>query len=235
MVFIFDLYGTLVDIRTDENGERFWRAVEKYFRRINPQFGDFRAEYLRLCALAQREADAENYEINLLNVFKTLLNGADEDEVLRAAAFFRKKSRKKLKKYRGTDKLLQTLKGGGNKVYLLSNAQSCFTVAELEKLKLTKYFDGVLLSSDFGRKKPAKEFFEEILLRYGINRAEAVYAGNDFCADILGAKGAGLKTAYVKSNLSPASDSVVTAGDCADFATGKFCEFYDYLINESKK
>ena len=40
------------------------------------------------------------------------------------------------------------------KKFLLSNAQSCFTLDELDALGLADRFDGILLSSDAGMKKP---------------------------------------------------------------------------------
>ncbi|MBR5774174.1 MAG: phosphoribosylformylglycinamidine synthase subunit PurQ, partial [Clostridia bacterium] len=46
------------------------------------------------------------------------------------------------------------------KVYLLSNAQSCFTINELKECGLYDLFDGIIISSDVGRKKPYGEIFD---------------------------------------------------------------------------
>lgn len=226
--FMFDLYGTLVDIRTDEENGKFRKKVARCFNRTN-----FWDDYMRLCA----EADTgdENCEIDLSAVFKLLLNGADDKTVAKAASFFRKKSRLYLKVYRGVPALLRSLKDGGGKVYLLSNAQACFTRDELNALKLTEYFDGVCLSSEFGKKKPAKEFFLYALEKYGLDKSETTYIGNDFNADILGAKAAGLRAAYIKSNLSPADDELAKAAKVADFATDSFTVLADYLLSAVDK
>jgi len=221
--FVFDLYGTLVDIHTDETGEKFKKAVAKYFCRA-----DFWEEYLRLCAEA--DTGEENCEIDLSAVFKTLLNGADDKKVAEAAKFFREKSRTRLKVYRGVYSLLQALKDGGGRLFILSNAQACFTLDELKTLKLTEYFDGISLSSEFGKKKPAKEFFLSLLKKYGLSARETVYIGNDYRADIFGAKAAGLSTAYIKSNLSPEGDEVEEISKASDYATESFEELSEYLI-----
>lgn len=221
--YVFDLYGTLVDIHTDEGNGKFRKAVERYFGRA-----DFWDEYFRLCAEA--DTGEENCEIDLKPVFKAILNGADDERVAEAAEFFRKKSRRRLKVYRGVYKLLRALKRGGGRLYILSNAQAVFTYRELKELKLTGYFDGVSLSSDFGKKKPAREFFSDGLEKFGLDPRETVYIGNDFKADILGAKGAGICAAYIKSNLSPAVDDLAEAAGVADFATDRFEELAGYLV-----
>ena len=230
--FVFDLYGTLVDIHTDEGAQKFKQKTAKYFARLNPRVTDFFALYKRLCA---EKSSGENCEIDLLSVFREILtyggNAVEEGTVLKAAEYFRKQSRSRLKLYRGVRALLKGLRMRGARLYILSNAQSCFTVKELEKLKLTEWFDGIEISSDFGRKKPAPEFFRHIIDKYSLDPEKTVYVGNDFKADILGAKSASLCAAYIKSNLSPAEDDLAQIKKTADFATDDFSELFEYLLS----
>lgn len=65
---------------------------------------------------------------------------------------FRAISIEELKLFPGVPEMLQRLKDAGKKVFLLSNAQALFTAPEISLLGLTKYFDGILLSSDAGVK-----------------------------------------------------------------------------------
>ncbi len=218
--FVFDLYGTLADIHTDEGNKKFRKRMAKYFRRA-----DFWERYLALCK--SLETGGEYCEIDLIKVFSVLA----PDDPQGAARYFRKKSRVDFKAYKGVYALLQTLKDRGARLYILSNAQSCFTCDELAKLKFPEYFEGIELSSDFGAKKPCPEFFEHILKKYGLNREETVYIGNDFKADVLGAKAAGLSTAYIKSNRSPAGDSLEEARAVANFATDSFNGLSQYLLS----
>ena len=231
--FVFDLYGTLVDIHTNESAEKFTEKITKYFARLNPRVEDFFALYKKLCA---EKDNGENCEIDLLAVFREILtyggNSVDESTVLKAAEYFRKKSRSRLKLYKGVRTLLKGLNGHGARLYILSNAQSCFTLKELEKLKIAKCFDGIEISSDFGKKKPAPEFFKHIIDKYSLEPENTVYIGNDFKADILGAKSVNLSTAYIKSNLSPAEDDLAQIKKTADFAADSFSKLSEYLLNQ---
>lgn len=218
--FVFDLYGTLVDIKTDEADNKFKTAMQRYFN-----FADFWERYSLLCA--KEETGEEYCEIDLLNVFKKL----SPEDPLSAALYFRKKSRERLKVYRGARRLLKVLKKRGKRVYLLTNAQACFTLNELKKLRLLKYFDGIEISSDFGYKKPCKKFFTHAMQKYSLDPSKTVYTGNDLSCDIYGAKAAGLYTAYIKSNLSPEEDELSAARKVADFATEDFKRLYGFLTN----
>ena len=218
--FVFDIYGTLVDIHTDENNPKFIKAMCEYFGRE-----DFMPKYKKLCAL--QETGDGLCEIDLFKVFFTLA----PNDPQKAADYFRKKSRSKLKLYFGLRSFLKKLKGQGAKLYILSNAQSCFTVNELKKLRIYNLFDGIELSSDFGKKKPSKEFFEHIVSKYSLDISDTVYIGNDFVCDILGAKAVGLATAYIKSNCSPLSDDVQKISSVADFATEERKKLYNYLLS----
>lgn len=225
--FVFDLYGTLVDIKTDETSLKFRKKITKYFARLNVSVGFF-AEYQRLCA---EQCKGRYAEADLLSVFRGICG--DENAALRAARFFRKSSRSRLKLYKGARSLLKRLRSQGARLYLLSNAQACFTLPELEKLKLTEYFNGIELSSEFGEKKPSPAFFGHAIKKYSLDPAKTVYVGNDFNSDILGAKAAGLSAAYIKSNLSPEADSLEQAKKTADFATDGFKELSQYLIGST--
>lgn len=218
--FIFDIYGTLVDIHTDESDKKFIKAMQRYFG-----LADFMSRYKQLCAL--QETGDELCEIDLFAVFAQLA----PQNAQKAADYFRKKSRSKLKLYKGIRRLLVKLKGQGAKLYILSNAQSCFTVNELKKLRIYDLFDGVDISSDFGRKKPSGEFFEHIISKYSLGRSDTIYIGNDFTCDIVSSKAAGLTAAYIKSNCSPASDNAQKISSVADFATEDFKELYKYLLS----
>lgn len=225
--FLFDLYGTLVDVRTDESSPKFKRKYAKYFKKVSPDI-DFWQRYA--AALKSINTDDEYYEPDLLKVFKTIAPEADEAVLLKATYVFRKYSRSRLCLYKGAKKLLSTLKESGAKIYLVSNAQSCFTTPELKKLKLYKLFDGIELSSDFGRKKPCKEFFTHAIQKYGLDVNESIYCGNDYRADVIGAKSAGLSTAYIKSNISPADDDLETVKKTADFAASDYKSFTSFLV-----
>ncbi len=202
--YLFDLYGTLADICTDEGPSVFWDGMAADAESFGAQYSGeaLRREYLRLCtdevrlrARTEPEVPEEFVEPELLNVFRRLLpEGTDAAAFARA---FRRRSTLWIRPMKNALETLDALKLRGAKTYLLSNAQSCFTRFELDALDLTSRFDGIVLSSDAGMKKPYRGLFELILTRYGIDRKTAVMVGNDAVADIAGADAAGLKSFYI--------------------------------------
>lgn len=230
--FIFDLYGTLVDICSDEVGVKFRKAFTKYYASIGGR-GNFFAEYDERCAKVN---SSPNLEYDVFVIFKEILSlegrQTNDREVEEVAQIFRKLSRDYIRVYNGVFNLLIKLKEQKAKIYLLSNAQLCFTMQEIIDLKLKDLFDGIEISSVVGYKKPSHEFFNHILKKYNLNKDECIFIGNDIQADMVGAKGVGLKGAYILSNISPESDSVEKARKVADFATDDFKELTAYLISQ---
>ena len=155
--YIFDLYGTLIDIRTDESSLNFWRKAAAVFAQGKASFspGELKNAYYKYVKLALwRERLCHPFwhhrDIELLDVFARLysLKGVTaDDELLRSTARrFRKASTQKLCLYDGVKELLDALKAAGKRIYLLSNAQESFTVPELEEVGILDYFvsEGIL-------------------------------------------------------------------------------------------
>ena len=215
-ICIFDLYGTLVDIRTDEKKPELWERLALFYAFYGAEYTPDELHQGYDCLTAEMSAgkagirkDAhEAYpEIRIEDVFMALFRkkGIDADEVLsrHAGQFFRILSMEHLKLYNGTKEMLSALRDGGKKVYLLSNAQKIFTEYEMNALGITPYFDGIFISSEHECKKPDVRFFEKLIHTYGIERDRAVMVGNDGVCDIEGAKNAGLATLYVRTEISP--------------------------------
>ena len=102
--------------------------------------------------------------------------------------------------------LLDTLKSKGKKIYLLSNAQRTFTENELNMLDLTKYFDGICISSDEECSKPDTNYFRILFERYNLDKSESIMIGNDFRSDIGGAADFGIDSLYIHQSISPEID-----------------------------
>ena len=215
--YLFDLYGTLVEIRTDERRPEFWRGAAEVFRSFGADYSEqeLRESYLALCAeetallaAAQPELGEEQVEIELRRVFRRLYaqKGAESGDgrVAETALRFRRLSYLVAPRlYDGAAELLRALRGRGAGIYLLSNAQSCFTRPELEELGIAQAFDGIYISSDLGCKKPSARFFSAALERAGIRPEDSLMIGNDGEADMRGAARAGIDGAFIRTALSP--------------------------------
>lgn len=203
--YIFDLYGTLVDIHTDEEDEKLWESMVKFY---GEHGAGYTADELRTGYAARvRELLDAAEEIRVDDVFRWLYEAkgvlADDALVLKTCRFFRDTSTEYLKLYPWSLPILDQLKAEGKGIYLLSNAQRSFTEHELDVLGLTKYFDVIMISSDCGVKKPNLMFFKMLMKRCGLKAKECLFVGNDEICDIFGAKKAGMDTFYIHSNCSP--------------------------------
>lgn len=212
---IFDLYGTLVDIHTDERSPRLWVRMAEEYRRNGALYrpGELRDAYFRLVNGLERDAPRQgdaheaHPEIQIEQVFQRLYQekgaAAGRELAVRTGLTFRRRSTEYLRLYPGAAELLGGLRARGCGVWLLSNAQAVFTRWELKRLGLDGLFDGVYLSSDYGCKKPDPRFFRALLEENAIPPDRAVMVGNDGRCDIEGARAVGLSTLYIRSNLSP--------------------------------
>lgn len=207
---IFDLYGTLVDIRTDEEKQELWEKLCWKYHQMgltsNPK--QLKKEYEKQVKNEIRylKQDAEyDPEIDLTRVFARLFHGARPSDPLiwEFGRYFRQLSIEKLQLYPGAREMLLDLHTAGKRVWLLSNAQRVFTEPELQKLGIEDCFDGIYISSDYGCRKPDPRFFTALLKEQKINPEHAIMIGNDGICDIEGARKAGLHTLYLHSETSP--------------------------------
>ena len=118
---------------------------------------------------------------------------------------FRRLSMVRIKAFHGVKTMLRELRKVGG-VYLLSNAQACFTRKELADTGLISLFDGIIISSEVGVKKPSERVFEIAFDTFGISPADSIYVGNDMRDDILGASSVGMKSAYIHTEQSGSYD-----------------------------
>ena len=75
-------------------------------------------------------------------------------------------------------------------------ASKKFKRKKLEKSGLSKYFKTITISEDVGFKKPSKEIFLQAVARANAVIENSVMIGDNFNADIIGAKSVGMKVIY---------------------------------------
>lgn len=87
---------------------------------------------------------------------------------------------------------LTELKGQGLILGLISNIDRDIAPL-LNKLGLTSLLQVVMTSQDVGFNKPQPEIFQEALRQAGIQAPEAIYVGDQYQIDVVGANKAGMK------------------------------------------
>ena len=208
--YIFDLYGTLVDINTDEKSRNLWRKLSLFYSFNGAYYksSELKNAYIEKVKEYLNEiCDTKYPDFPIENVFKDLYSHkgieADEELIKSTAQIFRSLSMKYLRLYDGVIELLENLKIKNKKIYLLSNAQRIFTLYEMRILGIDKYFDNIYFSSDYKMCKPDKNFFQRLISDNNLDVSKSIMIGNDPVCDINGAEQLGMDTLYIKSNLSP--------------------------------
>ena len=231
---VFDLYGTLVDIHTEED-ETVWEKCAIYFGFYGAHYTAEELKAAFRTAMQQREVQAgQSYEcfpdIPFEQVMAELFEakGITENASalgINAAQLFRICSMEYIKLYPYVTEALARLREKGYRLWLLSNAQRIFTAYELHLLGLGDQLDGIYISSDYGCRKPDHRFYQALLEEQKLDAAKCLMIGNDRETDIAGAKRAGMDTLYMHTNLTPAQQAEadpalspeIADGDCRHF------------------
>lgn len=207
--FIFDLYGTLVNIHTNETKSFLWKKLALFYsyNGANYKPNELKKAYLEKVNNKLKENTKTKYpDIELSSVFKELYENKsvnpDSSLISCSLRLFRGLSTEYIALYPGVKELLEELKAKHKKIYMLSNGQREFTVPELKYLGIHDYFDGLYSSSDIEICKPDKAFFNYLIEREHLNKEESIFIGNDHICDVEGAKAASLHCVYIHSNQS---------------------------------
>lgn len=216
--FIFDLYNTLIDTRTDEHCEKAWLPVVQMLseRGTKTDWVRLCAEYDRYWKLFGERAVAERKflypECDCVTQFESIARSVggkfSRQEATEALRRMRRASIVWLRLFDGTLELLDGLHARGAKVYLLSNAQSAFTLGEILEVGLGSKLDGALLSSDCGCRKPDPAFFEMLFDEYDLDKSDAVMVGDDMENDVRGAERFGIRAVWANGGAAAHADEL---------------------------
>ena len=240
---IFDLYGTLVDIHTEENS-LVWEKTALYFGYYGAHYSAEELESAFASQIKLRKAKAgQSYEcfpdIPFHHVMADLFRAKGITENadflgVQAAQLFRICSTEYIRLYPNVLESLALLRKKGYRLWLLSNAQEVFTRYELNHLGLWDAFDKVYISSSFGFRKPDVRFFRALLEDQQLDPKKCLMIGNDRETDIAGAKAAGLDTFYMHTDLTPPDQSPADPRNPMEFEGDDWESITKILINLQK-
>ncbi len=215
--YIFDLYGTLVDIRTDEQSPAFWKNCVASFAAHGAEYGyrQLKDAYCEIIRRLEEEKRQKGHyiEIDIYDAFEELYSRkgveVDRKAIEKTAQEFRALSTRHLRLYAGAKELLLKLRESGKQVFLLSNAQALFTMKELRDLGIFDLFDAICISSACGYKKPDPLFLKELIESFELNIEECLLIGNDLHSDIQLANDAGMDSYYIRSRICGNEDPLI--------------------------
>ncbi len=84
---------------------------------------------------------------------------------------------------------------------IVSNSLAPNTISDLKVSGIHDLFDAIVISSDFGKRKPHPAIFMNALERLSISPAEAVFVGDNLYEDIFGAKELGMRAVLLTHPL----------------------------------
>jgi putative hydrolase of the HAD superfamily len=204
---LFDVNGTLIDIETDEWMEEAYRAVAHFltYQGISLHRGEVRDLYFQVMK-EQFAASKEIYpEFDVVAVWREVLHrtatgytrSLGPEKLLRMPLFLaemqRGISRKRLCAFPQTQGVLAQLKTR-HRLAVVSDAQSAYGLPELRAVGLADYFAPIVISGDYGYRKPDARLFQAALTKLQVRPEEAIFIGNDRFRDVLGARQVGMKT-----------------------------------------
>lgn len=110
--------------------------------------------------------------------------------------------------FEGTHEILQYLKNKGYAMHIITNG---FEKVQLEKLrnsKINHYFNQIITSESVGVKKPNPLVFKEALKKAQVAATNAIMIGDNWEADIMGAKNVGLDVIYCNFGHLPVGENI---------------------------
>jgi putative hydrolase of the HAD superfamily len=207
-VVIFDVYNTLINLKTDEEKPGVYQFLSAWLSykgiQINPEY--LYNAYRKLIK-KEIEANPSPYpDIEIGKVFQNILvdSGVSdtnqlENLVREFATLFRMQTTVSISIFPHTISVLTKLYESKKvRLAILSNSQRLFTIPELQKFNLRKYFEQILFSSDLNTSKPNPIVFNRVLELMQIRPDQAIYIGDNLFDDIWGAQQTGMKTIWIQ-------------------------------------
>jgi len=197
---MFDLYGTLIDIRTNENRDETFESLsrfleyrrvfvsgkelkELYFSEVNQQFARSREKYP---------------EIDVARAFRQVLQNraqtTDRYLAMITTQLYRSLCREKMQLFEDIFWTLNEFRKD-YRLGIVTDAQRLYCNPEMRSLRIEDFFDAIVISSNYGFRKPDSRLFHIVLAMLDIPASAAAYIGNNYHTDIVGAKAAGLAVA----------------------------------------
>jgi putative hydrolase of the HAD superfamily len=210
---VFDVNGTLTDIRTNEWHDDVYRVVSNVLSYQGILLDPSVVKFFYFQGMKeQRAACVDRYpEYDAVEIFREIIKQHSTDftrelpvEKLEQLPRFlaethRSASRFLLQRYPGVEETIRHLHQH-YRLAIVSDGQTTSAVPELNALGLAGYFDPIIVSGNFGYRKPDERLFAAALTAMKMKPSEVLFVGNDMYRDVYGAQRVGIKTVFFKSN-----------------------------------
>lgn len=200
---IFDLYGTLVDIWTDEKDLSVYATLCNFLHYYGIFFEpeELVSRYQESAAVQLLEHPGPYGEIDVFLVFEEILadglgKSPERALVVWLARLFRSLTTRRLGLFPDTLPALEELEKN-YRLGLVSDAQWVFSEPEIRFLGLERFFETIVLSSRYYVSKPAPQIYSHALKALKLDPSQALYVGNDPWKDVPGPLAIGMPVALI--------------------------------------
>lgn len=239
---VSDIYTTLIDIKTDENDRDAYKRLASYMKyqgvylsadELKWFFFEKKSIQKRCSKEAYPEVDYRRVMYEIIYENQYAYSGPDINRstiVMDLVKLHRSLTVEKIKLYTGVYEALARLKQR-YKMGIVSDSQQDHAYPELKMFGIFGFFDSVIISGEFGYRKPDARLFTECLRRLGVKPSESLYIGNDTFRDVKGAKDAGMKSVLIMTKHGKKDTSVAAP----DYTIEHIDQIFDVLKDLEKK
>lgn len=221
---LFDLYGTLINIRTDESDIRTYEVLSRYltyhFVFMSPEM--LKKTYFEKVQQHLSQSKEPFAEVDVYKIFFDIMHSFGskkypQSSIVDISMLFRSLTIRRFEVFDGVyDVLAEVCRK--YMTALVSDAQWVFTEPEIAMLGIDRFFKYRLFSSRYGFKKPDERLFNIAMNKLGVKPEDSVYIGDNPARDLVGSKTAGMKFLLFRS-------------DCKTYngfqADGCFSDYYE--------
>jgi putative hydrolase of the HAD superfamily len=211
---LFDFYRTLVDIQTDEHDLAAWEVVTSWLRYRGADFDvrALQAWYFKEAWLRLKRSTEAHPEVDVIEIVSSMLRqaGAEPADATATVHLLRSRTVHDFRPFPEAKAVVAAL-AERFELAVVSDCQECYLLPELRASGLADFFPTIVVSSRYGYRKPDPRLFGHALERIGVTREEAIYVGNSWDRDIVGARNAGIRPVLIarNGNSRPGSDVIV--------------------------
>jgi HAD superfamily hydrolase (TIGR01549 family) len=218
-VFVFDLFDTLIDFNwsllpeLSIDGEKrhstfieVHKVFEKYYQgydrdKFHDSFVESHEKFQQLKSIDNKEFyNGERFRILMSSLGIELSSETDPviDEMVKAHM----KSLSSTMEFPEENRdVLDLIFDKNDRMAIISNfdyAPAAYML--LNKFDIRKYFERVVISVEVGWRKPRPEIFFRALELLDIDPGDALYVGDNYYADVVGAKSVGIDVIWINRN-----------------------------------